>query len=130
MYTVTNDLSNLQLFLEHDSGYVGMGLTKEDLEEAARDKLVFSPQISAPEDDSTPVLEGCSYIWVDPDYRLNLSPGQEKLYYILLALQESSIYTITTVGKLAEAMGLVNPFAAGKRLENLQSLGAITGFRP
>jgi hypothetical protein len=127
MYDVTNHLENLELYLEHDSGYADWNLTPEDLEEAALPKLVFN---GGDREDDDPVLEGCFYITVDPHYCLNLSPGQQRLYEILVALQEGSVFTVTTVGKLAKAMGLENPLAAGKRLEHLQSLGAIAGFRP
>jgi hypothetical protein len=39
------------------------------------------------------------------------------------------VFTVTTISKLAQAMGLENPLAAMKRLEHLQSLGAIAGLR-
>lgn len=127
MYTTSNNLENLELYLEHDSGYVGWVLTPEDLEEAGMVKLVFHGD---PADAESEVLEGCSYIHVDTNYCLNLSPGQQKLYEILVSLQEGAVFTVTTVGKLAQAMGLENPLAAGKRLEHLQTLGAISGFNP
>ena len=69
------------------------------------------------------------YISVDVNFCLNLSPGQQRLYEILVSLQEGAVYSVTTIGKLAEAMGLENPMAAGKRLQNLQLLGAISGFK-
>ena len=124
MHTVSNNLENLELYLEHDSGYVDWDLTPQELEEAGMTKLVFH------EKETAEVLEGCSYISVDTNYVLNLSPGQQRLYEILVSLQEGAVFTVTTVGKLAKAMGLENPLAAGKRLEHLQALGAISGFRP
>ena len=127
MYTTSNNLENLELYLEHDSGYVGCALTPEDIEEAGMPKLVFHGDSAVAESE---VLEGCSYISVDTNYCLNLSPGQQKLYEILVSLQEGAVFTVTTVGKLAKAMGLENPLAAGKRLEHLQTLGAISGFKP
>ncbi|WP_204141339.1 hypothetical protein [Halomicronema sp. CCY15110] len=127
MYTTSNNLENLELYLEHDSGYVGWELTPEDIEEARMPKLVFHSDSA---DAESAVLEGCSYISVDINYCLNLSPGQQKLYEILVSLQEGAVFTVTTVGKLAKAMGLDNPLAAGKRLEHLQVLGAISGFKP
>ena len=135
MYTVSNNLENLELYLEHDSGYFDWDLTPEELEEAGMPKLVFhgvgeaSPGENRAEDETEKVLEGCSYITVDTDYHLNLSPGQQRLYEILVSLQEGAVFTVTTVGKLAKAMGLENPLAAGKRLEHLQTLGAISGFK-
>lgn len=119
---VQNNLENLELYLEHDAGYADLDFSSEELEEASAPKLVFNHTKQG-------ILEGCSYITVDADYSLNLSPGQQRLYEILVSLQEGAVYSITTVGKLAEAMGLQNPLAAGKRLENLQSLGAISGFK-
>jgi len=124
MYVV-NNLDNLELYLEHDSGYADWELTPEDLAEAGLPKLVFRGEAGAAEVD---VMEGCCYITVDTSYHLNLSPGQQRLYEILVALQEGAVYTVTTVGKLATALGLENPLAAGKRLEHLQQLGAISGF--
>ena len=128
MYTTSNNLENLELYLEHDSGYADWVLTPEDLEEVAMSKLVF--QGADADADAEPVLEGCSYITVDANYCLNLSPGQQRLYEILVSLQEGAVFTVTTVGKLAQAMGLENPLAAMKRLEHLQSLGAIAGYKP
>ena len=55
--------------------------------------------------------------------------GQRSLYEILLSFQESAVYIITTIGKLAEAMGLKDLLSASKRLENLQTLKAIDGYR-
>jgi hypothetical protein len=115
-----NNLENLEIYLEHDTGYVGWELTPEEIEEEAMTKIVING--------GDGVLEGCYYITVDTAYALNLSPGQQKLYEILRAMQMGSVYTMTTIGKLAEAMGLLNPLAAGKRLEHLQTLGAISGL--
>ncbi|NEP15442.1 MAG: hypothetical protein F6J97_00895 [Leptolyngbya sp. SIO4C1] len=123
MYSVENNLENLELYLEHDSGYADLEFSQEELKEAGQPRLVFNHTEEG-------VLEGCSYITVDTEYALNLSPGEQRLYEILVALQEGAIYCVTSVGQLAEAMGLENPLAAGKRLENLQYLGAISGFKP
>ena len=122
MYTYENNLENLELYLEHDGGYADCDFTAEELEDAGMPKLIFNS------DDNEGLLEGCYYITVDTNYTLNLSPGQQRLYEILVALQEGAIYATTTVGKLAKAMGLENPLACGKRLEHLQLLGAISGF--
>ena len=126
MYTVSNNLENLEIYLEHDSGYADWVLTPEDLEEAGMAKLVF---LGGDADAESEVLEGCSYIKVDTTYCLNLSPGQRRLYEILVSLQEAAVFTVTTIGKLAQAMDLENPLAAMKRLEHLQSLGAISGLK-
>lgn len=123
--TRQNNLENLRLDLEVDSGYV----VKEDLveylkgvdERASLGKIVLCGEEPG-------ALEGCFYLWVDPHYTGELSPGQRQLYEILLTLQQSSIYTLTTVGKLSEMMGLTWSLACEKRLENLQTVGAITGF--
>lgn len=122
-YSRQNHLENLALTYEHDDAYADLPIDPAIVEEIARIKLVLCG------DTTTGVLEDCSYIFVDPDYEGNLSPGQQRLYEVLLALQETSIYTITTLGKLAQGLGLEHPMACGKRLENLQSLGAISGFK-
>lgn len=122
MYTV-NHLENLDLSLEHDDGHDNGLISPEVVEEVAREKLVFCTE------ESDRILEDCSYVWVDSDYIGQLSPGQQRLYEILLAIQQGTVYSVTTVGKLAEAQGLKNPLACSERLGNLQSLGAISGYR-
>lgn len=127
MYTVSNNLENLPLYLEHDSGYFHWELIPEELEEARNAKLVFCQRDL--EADDPELLEGCFYVTVDTNYALNLSPAQQRLYEILLALQEAAIHTVTNVGKLTDAMGLEVPYATEKRLEHLDMLGAISGIR-
>jgi len=122
-YSRQNHLENLALAYEHDDAYADLPIDPAIVDEIARIKLVLCG------DTTTGVLEDCSYIYVDPDYEGSLSPGQQRLYEVLLALQETSIYTITTLGKLAQSLELEHPMACGKRLENLQSLGAISGFK-
>jgi hypothetical protein len=122
-YSRSNHLENLALDYEHDDVYADLDIDLAVVEEIARIKLVLCG------DTTTGVLEDCSYLFVDPDYEGSLSPGQQRLYEVLLALQEASIYTITTLGKLAQSLGLEQPMACGKRLENLQSLGAISGLK-
>ncbi|MBD2259906.1 hypothetical protein [Pseudanabaena sp. FACHB-2040] len=128
MYTRHNNLENLQTYLEVDSGYVvkDEGLAehlKEVNESASLGKIVLSGG------ETEGALEDCYYLWVDPHYTGELSPGQRQLYEILLTLQQSSVYTLTTIGKLSEMMGLEWSLACGKRLENLQTVGAINGFK-
>lgn len=127
MYTVSNNLENLPLYLEHDSGYADWELIPAELEEARNTKLVFCQRNL--EEDDLDLLEGCFYVTVDTSYALNLSPAQQRLYEILLALQEAAIHTVTNVGKLTDAMGLEVPYATEKRLEHLDMLGAISGIR-
>lgn len=120
MYTV-NHLENFALHLEHDEGYEEDDLISPEVIEAiGRKKIVIG---------GDRVLDDCSYIWVDLDYMGQLSPGQQKLYEILVAVQKASLYFMTNVEKLAEAQGLKNPSACAERLCNLQSLGAISGFK-
>ena len=122
MYTV-NHLENFALHLEHDEGH-DEGLISQDVIDAtAREKLIFCTE------DSDRVLEDCSYLWVDPHYIGQLSPGQQRLYEILLSIQQGTVYSVTTVGRLAEAQDLKNPLSCCERLGNLQSLGAISGYR-
>lgn len=118
-----NHLENFNLALEHDDGH-NPELRDEELERETADmKLIFSDV-----ENSDRVLKDCSYVWVDPDYVGQLSPGQERCYEILLAAQQGMVYAVTTIGKLAEAQGLENPLSCYERLNNLQSLGAIAGF--
>ena len=123
-YDVENHLENLELYLEHDSGYPEEKTPEvlDAINAVAEIKIAFNHTEEG-------VLEGFHYISVDTNYCLNLSPGQQRLYEILVSLQEGAVYSVTTIGKLAEAMGLENPMAAGKRLQNLQFLGAISGFK-
>ena len=118
-----NHLESLDLNLEHDDGHEEGLISQAVIEATAREKLVFCAE------DSDRVLEDCSYIWVDSSYMGQLSPGQQRLYEILVAIQEGTVYSVTTVGKLAKAQGLQNPLSCCERLGNLQSLGAISGYR-
>ena len=122
-YDIENHLENLELYLEHDSGYPEEPPPEmvQAMQAIAAIKLAFNHTDEG-------VLEGFSYLTVDTNYCLNLSPGQQRLYEILVTLQEAAVYSVTTVGTVARAMGLENPIAAGKRLENLQLLGAISGL--
>ncbi|NMF84657.1 hypothetical protein [Nodosilinea sp. P-1105] len=121
-YTRHNHQENLDVLYEHDDAYGDLEIDQAVLDDIARTKLILCG------DTKTGEFEDCSYISVDADYIGQLSPGQQRLYEILLTLQEGSIYAVTTIGKLAQMMGLEHPMACGKRLENLQSLGAIAGF--
>ncbi len=123
-YSRSNHLENLAIEYEHDAAYADLEIDQAVLDDIARTKLILSGG-----DTKTGVLEDCSYILVDTQYLGQLSPGQQRLYEVLLALQEASIYAVTTIGKLAQLLGLEHPMACGKRLENLQSLGAIAGLK-
>ena len=67
----------------------------------------ISDSSTSQNDRAEQVLEGCSYITVDTDYHLNLSLGQQRLYEVLVALKEGSIFTVTTVGKLSCREGIL-----------------------
>ncbi|MGP1386575.1 MAG: hypothetical protein ACTS2F_23655 [Thainema sp.] len=122
MYKRENHLDQLDLDYEHDAAYEDSAISSAIANDIAQMKLVLCGN------SSKGPLEDCSYLSIDPTYAGALSIGQRQLYEILLTLQEASIYTVTTVGKLAQMMDLQVPMACGKRLENLQSLGAIAGF--
>ena len=126
-----NHLESFNLYLEHDDGHEEGLYSPEVVEALGRKKLVFCAEDSdsPPETLRERILEDCSYIWVDVDYLGQLSPGQQRLYEILVAVHQGMVYSVTTIAKLAEAQGLKNPIACATRLENLQSLGAISGFR-
>lgn len=118
-----NHLQNLSLDAEHDWAYP---IDEDDpsiIEKVSRMKLILCGEAE------TGVLEDCSYIYVDPDYQGELSIGQRQLYEVLLGLQRSAVYTVTTIGKLTEAIDSKVPWSCVQRLENLQSLGAISGYR-
>ena len=121
-----NQLDNLDLALEHDNGF---DLSPEDVSDDITKSIAAERLVLCGDDDSDRSFEGTSYVWVDPDYDGQLSPGQWQLYELLKSLQSAAVYTATTIGKLAEAQGLQNPLACCTRLENLQSLGAIHGLR-
>ncbi|MEM7770806.1 MAG: hypothetical protein AAF327_09870 [Cyanobacteria bacterium P01_A01_bin.37] len=123
MYTRHNHLENLALDYEHDWAYEGLSIEQDILDEIARTKIVLCA------DTATAVLENCSYLYVEPEYFGALSIGQRRLYDILLCMQDASVYAVTTIGKLAQMMDLNHPMACGTRFENLQSLGAIAGFK-
>lgn len=122
-YTRDNHLENLDLDYEHDWAYRDYPVEQAMIDEIAQSKIVVNGSTE------TGVLEDSSYISVDPNYFGQMSVGQRRLYELLLALQETSIYAITSIGKLAKAMDLENPLACDKRLENLQLIGAISGMK-
>ena len=124
---IENVLENLQIDLEHDSGYPADWDVLPDkpeyenyIENARNQILVLNGADDKP-------IEGAYYVTVDETYLWNLSPGQQKLDERLLSMQKGSLYSITTVGQLADAMDLKVIWAAYQRLDNLQSLRAISG---
>ena len=120
-----NHLENLNVEDEYDDAY-DMSLFEPETAERIGAKRII---LCGDQDNSDRAFEGTSYIWVDPDYDGQLSPGQWQMYELLRSLQQAAIYTATTIGKLAEAQQLQNPLACSTRLENLQSLGAIHGLK-
>jgi len=119
-----NNLDGLDLRLEYDKAHtIEDELDAQISDNIGREKLVLCG------DEGDRTFENVSYLWVDPEYKAELSPGQREAYELLLSIQQSTVYTITTIGKLAEAQGLKSPFPCLERLVNLQSLGAIHGLR-
>ena len=124
---IENVLENLQIHLEHDSGYppdwdvLPDQPEYENYIENARNQILVLNGV-----DDKPI-EGAYYVSVDEAYAWNLSPGQQELYELLVSMQKGSLYAITTVGQLADAMDLEVIWAAYQRLDNLQSLRAISG---
>lgn len=124
--TRCNELENLELHLEHDSGYITNSAEAkrylvEMNEMASLEKLILCSVAIEGWDDF-------SYLYVEPDYSENLSPGQKELYGLLLSLQENSTYTLTTIERLTQRMSLTWSLATEKRLENLQAVGAVRGY--
>ena len=122
-----NELDSLDLHQEHDEGF---DMTQDEINDdvtisIANERII----LCGDEDNGERSFEGTSYLWVDPNYAGQLSPGQWELYTLLKSLQRAAVYTATTIGKLAEAQDLENPLACCTRLENLQSLGAINGLK-
>ena len=64
---------------------------------------------------------------VDTDYHGTLTPAQRQLWEVLTMVQVSSIYAVLTVGRLAQACQ-TSPLSIVARLENLASLGAVSGW--
>ena len=124
---IENVLENLQLHLEHDSGYPPDWDVLPDkpeyenyIENAWNQIQVFNGADDKP-------IEGAYYVTEDEAYPWNFSPGQQTLYELLLSIQRGSLYAITTVGQLADAMDLKVIWAAYQRLDNLQAFKAISG---
>jgi hypothetical protein len=106
-----NHIENLQTFMEHTDYYVACPPSLEIVEEARADTVVFSPK------DCRVVL----------GYQGTLSSGQRELYDLLCPIWcLCSTFTVS-VGALAEELH-THPLAIDKRLQNLNSLGAIRGY--
>ena len=120
-YSRENHLENLNLEQEHDLDEEL--ISPEAIALIARKKIIFNADSS---DDRA--FEDCSYLWVETDYKGALSIGQRRAYEQLLDLQQGSLYCLTSIGRLAEAQG-IQPSTCWTRLSNLQSLGAIAGFK-
>lgn len=124
VFTRENDLSGFQLEDEHDAAYQGDDLLdKEIIAEIGESKIVLHGSTEPG------ALEGASYLSVDAEYTGELSIGQRQLFEILRALDLGSIYCVTTVQRLADMLQLKSPLAVAARLDNLQSLGAISGVK-
>ena len=64
---------------------------------------------------------------VDADYHGTLTPAQRQLWEVLTMVQVASVYAVLTVGKLATVCQ-TSPLSIVARLENLASLGAVSGW--
>ena len=124
MFTRENDLSGFRLEQEHDAAYEADGLLDEAvIAEIGEAKIVLHGSTEPG------ALEGASYLSVDTAYTGELSLGQRQLFEVLRGLELGSIYCVTTVQRLAEMLQLKSPLAIAARLDNLQSLGAISGVK-
>ena len=109
--------------LEYDDAYIKDGfIDSEDILECrARVLILDGERTYGP-------LRNVSYVWVDPKYTGELSPGQKEVYDLLLMLQTIG-YVETTIGFLADTLALTVPHGVEKRLERLSDFQAISGFR-
>lgn len=64
---------------------------------------------------------------VDADYHGTLTPAQRQLWEVLTLVQVASVYSVLTVGRLATVCQ-TTPLSIVARLENLTSLGAVSGW--
>ncbi|MEL6229590.1 MAG: hypothetical protein AAFR24_06735 [Cyanobacteria bacterium J06627_3] len=124
---VENCQEHLCIDLEHDGGYSSSWRKSTDGTEVDESIGSIVLVLNGTEDMAVDGMRTC-YLTIDESYPWNLSPGQLKAYELLLSMQKGSTYSITTIKKLADAMGLEIMHAAYKRLENLQSLGVISGL--
>ena len=124
--TRTNVLENLNIDGDWDSAHDDLPNVEgwaEVVEQTRLHKVILCGSSEAGG------VEGASYLWVDADYSLEMSVGQLELYRLLRDIQNSTVYTVTTVGKLMEALKLRHPSSIMVRLENLQSIDAISGLK-
>lgn len=124
---VENCQEHLCIDLEHDGGYDAQWRQSSDYTDVDECIGNIALVFNGSKDMAVEGMKVC-YLTVDESYPWNLSPGQKKAYELLLPLQQGSTYAITTIRKLADAMELEIMHAAYKRLENLQSLGVISGL--
>lgn len=125
----TNVLEHLDLDLEWDSAHDDQpdveGLA-EVIEAGKLHKIILCGSSEAGG------VEGASYLWVDVDYSLEMSVGQLELYRLLRDSRDcvnTAVLNVTTVEKLTKALKLRHTCSVIARLGNLQSIGAISGFR-
>ena len=64
---------------------------------------------------------------VDTDYHGTLTPAQLQLWEVLAMVQVASVYSVLTVGRLATVCQ-ATPLSIVARLENLTSVGAVSGW--
>ncbi len=64
---------------------------------------------------------------VDTGYHGTLTPAQRQLWELLAMVQVASVYAVLTVGRLAQACQ-TTPLSIVARLENLSSVGAVSGW--
>jgi hypothetical protein len=113
----------LDLTREWDEGYLQDDLDPSIVAGLGNLCLVISGTTSSGK------LNGLCYIWVNETFNQPMSKGQKDLLRVLIDYQAGAVYVITSVNLLKRAMGLKNPLSIIQRLENLQSIGAIEGFR-
>lgn len=121
---IENCLEHLEIDLEHDSGYPDWEDRFDNPDQLAAIETLNNQVvvINASKESSIP---GAFYVVVDDNYNWNMSPGQRRLYEILLAMQKGSLYCITTIGQLTKALDLEIVYAAYHRFANLKSINAI-----
>ena len=121
MSNIHNHLENLEVHLEQDSGYDDYVTPQEILDHLGELRLIVNARNLMPKDN-------WFHINVIPNYQGNMSEGQKELYDVLLAVQATDDMATLDFQILSKNLEVKEYQAIEKRLENLQLIGAISGY--